>query len=80
SDYIPTGGVLETSVGNYTLIVRGDLNGDGSLKLNDLAMAQKIFLELSPKEEIKLKAADLNKNEEFDLNDLSKLQKIFLGM
>ena len=80
SDYIPTGGVLETSVGNYTLIVRGDLNGDGSLKLNDLAQAQKIYLELSPKEEIKLKAADLNKNEEFDLNDLSKLQKMFLEM
>ncbi|MBQ9658421.1 MAG: bacterial Ig-like domain-containing protein, partial [Clostridia bacterium] len=59
SDYIPTGGVLETSVGNYTLIVRGDLNGDGSLKLNDLAMAQKIFLELSEPENLKVKAADL---------------------
>ncbi|MBQ9658558.1 MAG: dockerin type I repeat-containing protein, partial [Clostridia bacterium] len=64
----------------YTLIVRGDLNGDGSLKLNDLAMAQKIFLELSEPENLKVKAADLNKDGEIDINDLSKLQKMFLGM
>ena len=80
SDYIPTGGVLETSVGNYTLIVRGDLNGDGSLKLNDLAQAQRIYLELAEPEELKVKSADLNKNGKIDLNDLSKLQKIYLGI
>ena len=80
SDLIPTGAVLRTNVGEYKLVVTGDLNGDGKLNINDLAQAQKIFLELAEPEELKVKAADFKKNGSIDITDLSKLQKMFLGI
>ena len=79
NDYIGTECKIITSLGEYTLIVSGDLNGTGDIDLNDLAQAQKINLELMEGDTTKLLAADLNQSGKIDLNDLAKLQKIFLG-
>lgn len=78
SDYIGTECKIVTSLGEYTLIVTGDLNGTGDIDLNDLAQAQKINLELIESTRTNMLAADLNKNGTIDINDLAKLQKIFL--
>lgn len=78
SDYIGTDCKIITSLGEYTLIVIGDLNGTGDTDVNDLAQAQKINLELVEANRTKVLAADLNQNGKIDINDLAKLQKIFL--
>ena len=77
---IGTGCTIVTNLGTYTLVVKGDLNGNAKLDLNDLAQAQKINLELLEAEKVKVLAADLNQNGKIDLNDLAKLQKMSLGM
>lgn len=79
-DYVGTGCKIITSLGEYTIIVKGDLNGNGTIELNDLAQAQKIKLKIIAADSIKVLAADLNKNGQIDLNDLARLQKIKLGI
>ena len=78
--YIGTGCKIVTSVGEFTAIIRGDLNGTGILDLNDLGQVQKIILQLLQTDEIKTLAGDLNANKRIDLNDLARLQKILLGI
>ena len=77
---IGTGCILSTSNGNYTIIVMGDLNGTGDIELNDLAQAQKIFLEIYKEDKLRNMATDINGNNKIELNDLGRLQKMFLGI
>ena len=79
NDYIGTGYIISTELGDYTVVVKGDLNGTGEIELNDLAQAQRVYLELITGDTLKTLAADLNGNDKIDLNDLAKLQKVFLG-
>ena len=63
----------------YTIVVYGDLNGNGKIDLNDLAKTQKIYLELIKSiDSIQIKAIDVNNNEKIDLNDLAKIHKKYL--
>lgn len=75
-----TGCILSTENGDYNIVVLGDLNGTGEIELNDLAQAQKIFIELVKGDNLKTLAADINGNNKIDLNDLAKLQKLFVGI
>ena len=79
-DIIKTGCKLVTSDDEYILIVRGDLNGNGNIDTNDLAQAQKLYLQLIESNNLKVLATDLNNANGVDLNDLAKIQKIFIGI
>ena len=64
----------------YTIIVSGDINGDGDIKINDLARAQKVFLSMVSLNSVQNEAIDLNNNNRFDINDLAKIQKMYIGL
>lgn len=64
----------------YTLIVKGDVTGDGIIKLNDLSRINQARLHKMGKDldEISLIAADIVENGEIKLNDLSKINQFRL--
>ena len=64
----------------YTLIVMGDINGDGKVTITDIA---KIKLHIIKKEILtgtKFIAADLNNDKELTITDLARIKIIFLGI
>ena len=80
-DIIGTG--MTVTVGEeleYTLIVIGDINGDGKITITDIAQ---IKLHLIDKEILtgsNFIAADLNSDEELTVTDLAQIKLIFLDV
>ena len=63
----------------YTIIVKGDLNGDGKVTISDLAMVQRIILK--PETELSetyFEAGDLDNNEKMTISDLARIQRYIL--
>ena len=81
NEMIGTGYKLITDTGKeYVLIVMGDLNGDGEMKLTDLSMIRKHYLELETLTDEYEKAADIDNNGNISLNDISLIRKMILGI
>lgn len=80
NDYITTNSkiILETGA-QYTILVIGDLDYDGMLKIADLAQIQKVYLGIDTINN-KIELLDINNDNEFNLNDLAKIQKLYLGI
>ena len=64
----------------YTLIVRGDINGDGECDVSDLSKMKKHIIEQEVQTGIKQKAADVNFDGDVDVSDLSKMVKYIIGI
>ncbi len=64
----------------YSIVIFGDVNGDGKIKLVDLARIQKHLLGVINLKDEQGLAADLNKDNKIKLVDLAKLQKHLLGI
>lgn len=77
---VATGSVLTLNDNvNYTLVVKGDLTGDGATTDADLAMLNKHLIDrLVIKDRITLLAADMNQDDTIDIVDLSVLNKTIL--
>ncbi len=81
NEMIGTGYKLITDTGKeYVLIVMGDLNGDGEIKLTDLSMIRKHYLALETLTDEYEKAADVDNNGNISLNDISLIRKMILGI
>ena len=79
-DRIGTGYKIELESGKqYTLVVYGDLNGDGKVNVIDIARLQKVLTKISEETELIKIAADLKEDSKLDLNDLARLQKLATG-
>ncbi|MCI8621126.1 MAG: hypothetical protein HFJ50_05230 [Clostridia bacterium] len=76
---IKTGTTVTIGANTYTLIVTGDINGDGVVDVTDVSQMQSHYLETEALEGLSLKAADLNNDGEGgDITDVSMLQQIYL--
>ena len=62
----------------YTVIIYGDINGDGEITVIDLASIQKHLLKKSILSGVYFKAADVDKNGSLTVMDLAKIQKHLL--
>ena len=62
------------------MIVTGDLNGDGEVKLTDVSMIRKHYLEVETLQGIYEEAADIDNNGNISLNDISMMRKFILGV
>ena len=81
TNLICTGYKLVTSTGKtYTLIVIGDINGDGKITVSDLSLLQKQYLQLIKLNGEYEKGADINNDKKVNLSDLSLLTKVMLGI
>ena len=86
SDLVGTGTkirVLENDnlLREYTIILYGDVNGDGKINSVDLLVLQRHILEISPIEDIYIKAANVRKNSSKPTSvDLLLIQRHILGL
>ena len=62
----------------YTIVIFGDLNGDGEISIVDLGMIQKHLLNSSKLSGAYLKASDTDKNGSVSIVDLGVIQKHLL--
>ena len=81
SDLIGTGYKLITDTNKeYTLIVTGDLNGDGNVTLVDLSRLKKFYLGIITLQEDYEKAGDANYDNQVSIVDISIMKKVFIGI
>ena len=79
SDLIGTGYKLITDTNKeYTLIVTGDLTGDGNITLIDMSLLRKHYLEIESLQGEYLKAADMDNNNIISLRDIANMRKTIL--
>ncbi len=65
----------------YTVVIYGDVNGDGAVNIKDLIVIQKNILSMSIVEGIYAAAADTNRDGvNANIKDLIMVQKVILGM
>ena len=80
-----TSGTLSTGmtavVGNksYTLVVTGDVNGDGKITLTDVVALQSHVLDKKTLEGAYREAADLNSDGYVTLTDVVKAARVIIG-
>lgn len=68
-------------VSMYTVVIYGDVNGDGTINVKDLIIVQKNILKMSEIKGIYSIAADTNKDGKYaNIKDLILIQKQILGM
>lgn len=77
TEIIKTGTKLKAGKLQFTLIVTGDINGDGTLSVTDIAKLKAHYIEI--KDEIltgiNLKAADMNDDGEITITDLAQIKE-----
>ena len=81
TDIIKTGQVLTTQTGKqYTLVVMGDLNGDGKIRIIELARISKIGSgKIKDYKEIEKMAIDANADGKINILDLAVIAKLATG-
>ena len=72
-------GTGSTINGNYTIVMLGDVNGDGKINSGDLFNIQKSLIQNSIVEEYISKSMDANKDGKINSGDLFIIQKHLLG-
>lgn len=77
-----TGMVVKTSEGNYTIAVKGDLNGDGEIDISDtIAMKMHhVKIENAELKGVYLEAADMDENGTVSIRDLAILVEYQIGI
>ena len=82
NEIVATGMKLELKKGSktltYTIIVSGDVNGDGEADLKDLVKINKARLSKITLNEKDFYAADVNQDKKLDLKDLTKINRFRL--
>ena len=76
---VGTGMTMKSGTETYTLIINGDLNGDGAISATDLAKIKQHLIELRLLEDAYLKAADVDADQNVTITDLSRIRKAMFG-
>jgi len=84
TDMIGTGTILKTYLNNklfnsYTMIVDGDLNGDGKVVANDILFVKSHILKKQTLEGIYFEAGDIDKNGSANAVDILYMKRYILG-
>ncbi|MBQ4253283.1 MAG: hypothetical protein II712_00505 [Erysipelotrichaceae bacterium] len=65
---------------SYTVIIRGDLNGDGKINAQDLLLAKKGLLEIITLSDVQKQAAMISDSTTFSTRDYLAMKKHYLGV
>ena len=78
NDKVGTGCQVKMQNGKtYTIIVWGDLNGDGQISLTELARVSKIYAKKVTPSDLEKSAIDINMNGKIDLSELAAISKMY---
>ena len=78
-EIIGTGMTLEVGDKVYTLIVTGDLDGNGQITVTDLSQLKLHLVEKQLLSDIAIKAADMNDDQDITVTDLAKMKLVLIG-
>ena len=73
SGVLKTGYTVTAGEVSYTLVINGDIDGDGETDLDDIRLLSRHILGISLLEDIYLLSADFDSNDSVDINDVIKL-------
>ncbi len=79
---VSTGDIItspELSDVQYTIIVKGDVDGNGNIDIMDMFQINKHRLEKAELNTIQLLAGDVNKDQKVDINDIFRINKYRRG-
>lgn len=80
TELIATGMTLEVGETiKYTLVVTGDLNGNGEISVTDLGKLKLHYIEKEILTGAYLKAADMNSDNEISITDLAQIKAVLIG-
>lgn len=79
SDLISTGTMVKVGEKTWTIAVRGDLDGDGSLSINDITLFKLDYIEEEALTGIYLEAAEIDSDAQHTVNDLVKMVLYYNG-
>lgn len=74
-----TGMTLTVGSKTYTLIVTGDIDGNGRVSANDLAKLKLSYIGKEPLSGVYNIAADIDGNGRISLNDIAKIKLVIIG-
>ena len=81
SGNIGTGATIKTESGEeYTVIVRGDINGDGKFSGTDISQLALHIVKMSILKEPYLTAADVNQDGKVTVTDISRMTAAIVGL
>ncbi|MCI8309463.1 MAG: hypothetical protein HFJ45_04585, partial [Clostridia bacterium] len=80
NNIVTTGSKLKVGEKEYIIIVKGDIDCDGEITINDLAKIKLHYIEKKLLEEIPVKAADIDGDEEITINDLAVFKLLLIGL
>ena len=78
---LTTGTVVKVGdTAEYTIIVTGDVDGDGKITINDIAKMKLHMIEYELLTGVNLKAADVDNDNNVTINDMAQIKLILIGM
>lgn len=81
NDIVVTGMTLKVGENSeYTLVVRGDVDGDGNITINDIAKLKLHCIEKELLTSEELKAADIDDDDEVSINDIAVEKLLLIGL
>ena len=80
-DTLGTGMILKVGETlQYTLVVTGDTDGDGSIEVNDLARVKLHLIDYKKLTGIELKAANIDNDDDITVNDAAQIKLVLIGL
>lgn len=80
SNKIGTGAIVEIPGEEpFTVVVKGDINGDGQISVTDLSKIKLHIVELEILQEPYKTAADVNEDGKLTITDVSKMKQVIVG-
>ena len=76
---LKTGQILKVGNQEYTIVVSGDVDGDGISNIRDILKINKCRLKRAEIEGAEFLAGDINKDKKIDIMDILKINKFRLG-
>ena len=81
NEKVGTGCKVQFATGeSYTIIVTGDISGDGEITITDLAKMKQYLIGKLQLEQSYGKAGDINSDEKITITDLAKIKKAIIGL
>ena len=79
NDDVPTGALLTNGSANFTVVVIGDVNGDGEASARDYARIKRYVLKTTSLDDAQKLAADIQENGTINARDYSYIKRHVLG-
>jgi hypothetical protein len=74
---IGTGTIIKVGATEYTLILKGDVTGDGNINLSDISKIYNYYKGKTTLNDNFIKAAKVNDSDSLSLSDISKLYNYY---